>query len=247
MEYVRGETITEGAQRRVLNISRRQGLLAEVARAVHYAHRRLVIHRDIKPGNVLRREAGDAPGAERVLLEVISHRQALLESDSHLLGMAHSALGSAYYEQGRTRDATEQFEAELRIGEQRLAVNDPSLAIDYNNLAALVDEMGGTQAPRYAQLLRTRALLQRASGDINSARALLLQAQDLLVATRGPEYVGLGEIAMDLAELAITQRAYPSARSAIEQAELHIAPLMAANAPQRMRLQRLQTGLIGLP
>jgi eukaryotic-like serine/threonine-protein kinase len=58
MEYVRGDPITVAARRRNLGLRDRLRLLREVALAVHHAHRQLVIHRDIKPGNVLLREDG---------------------------------------------------------------------------------------------------------------------------------------------------------------------------------------------
>lgn len=51
MEYVEGRTLTElGAE---LPIARRLELFLDVADAVAYAHRNLVVHRDIKPGNIL--------------------------------------------------------------------------------------------------------------------------------------------------------------------------------------------------
>jgi serine/threonine-protein kinase len=53
MEYVDGEPITTYSDRRKLGVDARIRLLRDVCSAVHYAHQNLIIHRDIKPGNIL--------------------------------------------------------------------------------------------------------------------------------------------------------------------------------------------------
>ncbi len=58
MEYVEGQPIFEYCEERKLTIVDRLKLFREVCAAVHYAHETLVIHRDLKPGNILVTAAG---------------------------------------------------------------------------------------------------------------------------------------------------------------------------------------------
>ncbi|HUF70820.1 MAG TPA: serine/threonine-protein kinase [Longimicrobiales bacterium] len=58
LEYVEGQPITEYCDRNRLDIAERLRLFRTVCEAVHYAHQNLVIHRDIKPGNIFVGEDG---------------------------------------------------------------------------------------------------------------------------------------------------------------------------------------------
>lgn len=53
MEFVEGEPLDAYCRRNALPLRARLGLLLQVARAVAHAHARFVVHRDLKPGNVL--------------------------------------------------------------------------------------------------------------------------------------------------------------------------------------------------
>jgi len=53
MEYVHGEPIHQYCDRLQLSLDERVSLLLKVCAAVHYAHQNLVVHRDLKPGNIL--------------------------------------------------------------------------------------------------------------------------------------------------------------------------------------------------
>ena len=58
MEHVEGRTLLESCERRGLGLRERLELFRKVCAAVQYAHRNLVVHRDLKPGNILVTEDG---------------------------------------------------------------------------------------------------------------------------------------------------------------------------------------------
>lgn len=53
MELIEGESIDDHCERHQLSVEQRLELFLQVCSAVQFAHQRLVIHRDIKPGNIL--------------------------------------------------------------------------------------------------------------------------------------------------------------------------------------------------
>jgi len=91
MDHVDGEPIFAYATRKALDLQARVGLVARVADAVAYAHSRLVVHRDLKPGNIL----VDANGAPHLLDFGIAK---LLEdtSEEQLTGTGAQIMSPAY-------------------------------------------------------------------------------------------------------------------------------------------------------
>ena len=60
MEHIDGTRITQYCDARALDLRQRLALFLDVCSAVEYAHRHFVVHRDIKPGNILVDETGCA-------------------------------------------------------------------------------------------------------------------------------------------------------------------------------------------
>jgi eukaryotic-like serine/threonine-protein kinase len=91
MEYVKGEKITDYADRSGLNIDERMALFEQACRAVRYAHRRAIIHRDLKPSNLMVEEqhasSGDGqPGKGHPVVKLLDFGIAkLLEADEEPL------------------------------------------------------------------------------------------------------------------------------------------------------------------
>jgi TolB-like protein/Tfp pilus assembly protein PilF len=59
MKFIEGGQLDEVARREPIPIRRAVELIAKVARTVHYAHEHGILHRDIKPGNILLDHKGE--------------------------------------------------------------------------------------------------------------------------------------------------------------------------------------------
>jgi len=136
MEFVAGEAVTVYARGQSLNIDARLGLFLQVCDAVAYAHRHLIVHRDIKPQNILVRNDG------RVILLDFGIAQVLDEA-------ATATTRSQYL--------TPQYAAP-----EQLAGQAETTSTDVYALGLLLHELLVGQPP-WGRLLRqgTLALLQR--------------------------------------------------------------------------------------
>src|SRR5205807_9224287 len=59
MQFIEGGQLDEVVRREPMPIRRAVELIAKVARTVHYAHEHHILHRDIKPGNILLDQKGE--------------------------------------------------------------------------------------------------------------------------------------------------------------------------------------------
>ena len=59
MEYITGETLFDHCDHSRLGIRERLALFRKICAAVDYAHERMIIHRDIKPGNIVINRSGE--------------------------------------------------------------------------------------------------------------------------------------------------------------------------------------------
>src|SRR5213076_2466602 len=59
MKFIEGGQLDEVTRREPMPIRRAVELIAKVARTVHYAHEHGILHRDIKPGNILLDQKGE--------------------------------------------------------------------------------------------------------------------------------------------------------------------------------------------
>ena len=92
MEYVKGIPITDFCDRHSLSIEQRLRLFQQVCGALHHAHQKGIIHRDVKPSNILVTSENDqsAPkiidfGVAKAIIQPLTERT-LVTENSQLLG-----------------------------------------------------------------------------------------------------------------------------------------------------------------
>lgn len=82
MEFVDGTTLSQQIRSAPLDAERAASVGAEVAAALSYAHRRGVIHRDVKPGNVLLDPAGQVKVADFGIARAVGAAEGLTQTGS---------------------------------------------------------------------------------------------------------------------------------------------------------------------
>ncbi|MET0231378.1 MAG: serine/threonine-protein kinase, partial [Rhodanobacteraceae bacterium] len=148
MEYIEGRALGEHAA--TLPVDAKLRLVARLCRAVQHAHQRLVVHRDIKPGNVIVRDDG-----EPVLLD-FGIGKWLADDAGHTATRVFTPAYAAP-EQRRGAPATTASDVyglgcllcEL-VADARLADRDPE-----------------TPVPRPSRLATNAAIARRLAGDID--------------------------------------------------------------------------------
>jgi serine/threonine-protein kinase len=94
MEYVEGERIDTWCERQALDLHARIALFLKVCAAVEYAHRNLVIHRDLKPGNILVGADGEPKLLDFGIASLIdepAHGDAPTEAGQRALTLAYAS------------------------------------------------------------------------------------------------------------------------------------------------------------
>jgi tetratricopeptide (TPR) repeat protein/predicted Ser/Thr protein kinase len=106
-----------------------------------------------------------------------------------------------------------------------------------------IGDIGGPESPRAAAIRRTHGLLEWRRENFAAARARLEQAREMLIASKSPTYIGVGDIGLDLAELALTMQDIDRARAELGTAHSILASQLHSTAPQRARIHRLESAL----
>ncbi len=178
-EYVEGCSITEYASRRGLRLRDKIELFRQVCAAVHYAHQNLLVHRDLKPGNILVNEEGLPKLLDFGIAKLLTP---LPDAAFHTLtGTSPWTPDYASPEQVRGRPITTRTDVyslglilfELLAGErgQKADTSSP-LALDRS-----ICEMETPAASARAAMLGRHALSRQLRGDLDTIIAMAIRKE----------------------------------------------------------------------
>jgi eukaryotic-like serine/threonine-protein kinase len=104
MEHIRGQSAAEILRERsILPVSEALAIVAHACRGLDYAHRNGVVHRDIKPGNLLRSEEGIVKVADFGIARNIGDESSITQVGSVLGTAAYLAPEQAHGEEAGPR------------------------------------------------------------------------------------------------------------------------------------------------
>jgi eukaryotic-like serine/threonine-protein kinase len=137
--------------------------------------------------------------------------------------------------------ATQRARQALHLGEWHRRYGDAARAASHlADAGERFEAMFGADSARVGAVLRSRGLLAFAAGRPDTAASDLAGARERIAAARGEGYLGVAEIDLDLAEIALARGDQADAVARITRAAPVIDAVAAEAAPQRQRLRALQ-------
>lgn len=162
MEYVQGHDLIRYADAQQLNMEQRLALLAQVARAAHFAHTRGVIHRDLKPCNILVNERGEPKILDFGIAHVVADEATQMTGAGEVLGTLSYMSWEQLCGEGHLVDARADVYALGVIGYQLVSGQQPYPGLTEETLVGALGRLQ-REAPQKLSAHRTAA-----SGDVET-------------------------------------------------------------------------------
>jgi serine/threonine protein kinase/tetratricopeptide (TPR) repeat protein len=176
LEYVPGEHIDQYCERRNLDLRRRIVLFLDVLAAVTHAHSNLIVHRDIKPPNVLVTEAGSVKLLDFGIATLLSSAD---ERATHLTFHVALGLTPAYAAPEQLRGepvttATDVYALGLLLF-LLLAGTHPFAREEEASAASLMQAILAGDVPRPSEHARDPRQARQLRGDLDNIVAMALR------------------------------------------------------------------------
>src|SRR6476620_1610093 len=109
MKFVEGGQLDEVVRRTPLSVRQAAELIANVARTVHYAHEHGILHRDIKPGNILLDQEGEPHLTDFGLARLVESESTITHSSDVLGTPSYMSPEQAVGDNARVSSATDIY------------------------------------------------------------------------------------------------------------------------------------------
>jgi len=168
MERIEGVTIDEHCRFRQLDVPARLRLFLQVADAVSYAHAHLVVHRDLKPNNILVTTRGDVKLLDFGVAKLLENDAAVAAHLTQQLGRAVTPdYAAPEHVSGRPVTVASDVYS-LGIVLYELLTGVRPYHIERYSAAALEDAIAHAEVPAPSSRVNERALARRLRGDLDT-------------------------------------------------------------------------------
>lgn len=190
LEYIEGQPIDAYIRAKALTIKDRLGLILQVAGAVAFAHSRLVVHRDLKPGNILVTAEGQVRLLDFGIAKLMEGDRAAETQLTRLAGRPLT-LDYASPEQIRGQPITTASDVySLGVVAYELLASAKPYKLRRGSAAELEEAIASVDAPKASDAAANSAAKRELKGDLD---AILNKALKKSPAERYPTLDALAE------------------------------------------------------